>query len=209
MFSSEHVLPEQRGAHLDRGSAGLRIDAAAVRHAHHQIAVAHHLAERARRDLVEPHRCIFVAPAEADAVERPAFDLHRRPAVMAKRHLRQKPQVVERLHHLVLDRPAARAPQRPCLHGVDLLSGVAVRHRSIGAFLLRDHVQLAEDLFERLHSFSPEAIRLPPVPVAPGEHVVRMGDAQLLVEPHRFELARVVFEGLAAAGGIAADALAD
>ena len=78
-FQSRHVSREQGSAHLDGGSVGFGIDGSGVGHAHHQIEVAHRLAEDARRHLGQRHRLPLSAPREAHSLDRRPLDLRGAP----------------------------------------------------------------------------------------------------------------------------------
>src|SRR4051812_30504561 len=79
-------LTDQRLTHLHRARRCLGIDTAYMSHAHHEIAVAHHLAEDPGRHFFQRHGSPFAPTAEGDLIDHLARYFRSGPAMMTKLH---------------------------------------------------------------------------------------------------------------------------
>src|SRR5262245_16858615 len=88
------------------------------------------------------------------------------------------------------------------------MSRVTSRADAFVAFGLRQHVELAEHLLERLHDLAPQTIALPVRPLASGEEIVRMREPNARVRLERGERTVVAAQSRTVVGRDAAATVA-
>jgi hypothetical protein len=97
--------------------------------------------------------------------------------------------------------PAASSEEGERFAGLELVAGVAAGDVVVVELGGGGHVELAEDLLERLDDLAGEAVALPRFPVAAVEQVDWVRDPDGFSLPDRVVFARVIHEGAPPFGG--------